>query len=244
MTPIYAIGDIHGQFELLDQALAWIEADGGAGAPLVFLGDLVDRGPDPGGVIDRLIAAQAAGRDWTVIKGNHDRMFARFLLDGTVHDDQIKSGLSWLHPRLGGAATLAAYGVEDAGVRPLAPVLTEAQAAVPQVHIDFLNALPLLHETGDLLFVHAGIRPGVALAEQVEDDLLWIRADFLDHAGAHPWLVVHGHTALDYPRHHGNRINLDGGAGYGRPIYPAVFDDGDCWLLTETGRVPLMATDL
>lgn len=243
MTPIYAIGDIHGQSGFLDQALHWIEADGGCDARIVFLGDLVDRGPDPGGVLDRLIDGQARGRDWTVIRGNHDRMFSRFLADGRVYDDQVKSGLPWLHPRLGGAQTLSAYGVENAAERPLEDVLTEARAAVPSAHRAFVDSLPLHHEADALLFVHAGIRPDVALAEQVEDDLLWIRAEFLDHRAPHPWLVVHGHTALDHPQHHGNRVNLDGGAGYGRPIYPAVFEAGVCWLLSEAGRTPLRATD-
>jgi serine/threonine protein phosphatase 1 len=65
---------------------------------------------------------------------------------------------------------------------------------------------------------------------------MWIRDGFLDHAAPHPWLVVHGHTALDHPAHFGNRIDLDGGAGFGRPLWPAVFEGRDCWLLTETGR--------
>ncbi len=240
-NPIYAIGDIHGQSGFLDQALAWIHTDGGPDAKIVFLGDLVDRGPDPGGVLDRLISAQAIGRDWTVIKGNHDRMFTRFLGDGTVHDDEIKSGLDWLHPRLGGSQTLAAYGVPDASDRAIADVLAEARQAVPPTHLAFLNGLPLYHETDDLLFVHAGIRPGLTLSQQQENDLLWIRAAFLDHVEPHPWTVVHGHTALDYPQHHGNRVNLDGGAGYGRPIYPAVFEGTDCWLLNANGRTALTA---
>ena len=80
--PLYAIGDIHGQIELLEQALEWVNADGGPNARIVFLGDLVDRGPDSKGVIDRLMAGQADGLPWQVLMGNHDRMFARFLTDG------------------------------------------------------------------------------------------------------------------------------------------------------------------
>ncbi len=91
----------------------------------------------------------------------------------------------------------------------------------------------------DLLFVHAGIAPDVPLEQQVENDLVWIREPFLSHEGAHPWLVVHGHTALQRARHFGNRIDLDGGAAYGRPLVPAVFEGRECWLLEKSGRMAL-----
>lgn len=238
-APIYAIGDIHGQIGFLEQALDWIEADGGTDADIVFLGDLVDRGPNSRAVVELVSSAQAAGRNWTVVTGNHDRMFTRFLDDGALHDAQIKSGLDWFDRRLGGLGTLASYGVTDAGSRPFAEVLEEARAKVPEAHRAFLKGLPYYEERDELLFVHAGIRPGVPLAEQVEDDLIWIRADFLDDARPHPWLVVHGHTAIDIPCHHGNRVNLDGGAGYGRPLYPAVFEGPKAWMLDEGGRMSL-----
>ena len=96
-----------------------------------------------------------------------------------------------------------------------------------------------MHVTDDLIFVHAGLRPGIALADQVETDLVWIRQPFLEHDGDHGRLVVHGHTALDHPAHHGNRVNLDGGAGYFRPLHAAVFEGRQGWLLTERGRVPI-----
>ena len=91
-----------------------------------------------------------------------------------------------------------------------------------------------------VLFVHAGIRPGVALADQSQDDKLWIRGEFLDDRRPHPRLVVHGHTHVPAPEHHGNRVNLDSGAGYGHPLTTAVFEGRACWHLTETGRQPLM----
>lgn len=238
--PIYAIGDIHGQIDLLEAALALIDADGGAEAETVFLGDLVDRGPDARGVIRRLMEAQAEGRNWHVLKGNHDRMFTRFVGEAEEHDDRILSGLGWLNPRLGGLATLASYGVDVASDSSAFRLFTEARDAVPQAHLDYLRNLPLYLERGELLFVHAGIAPGVPLQDQVEDDLIWIRDPFLKYRGRHPWLVVHGHTALDMPFHFGNRVDLDGGAGYGRPIWPAVFEGSDCWLLTDGGRIPLV----
>ena len=234
--PIYAIPDIHGQDALLDEALDRIARDGGPDARIVFLGDLVDRGPDSRAVIERLMGGQAGGRPWTVLRGNHDQMFLDFLDTASLHSPRVASGLPWLNPRLGGDATLASYGITTPDP---AKALAEARSIVPKAHRDWLATLPLWSEAGPLLFVHAGIRPGVPLDRQDPDDLMWIRAGFLDHPGPHPWLVVHGHTVLDHPTHFGNRIGLDGGAGYGRPLWAAVFEGRDGWLLTDTGRVPL-----
>ncbi len=236
---IYAIGDIHGQHDSMLGALDLIAADGGDGAEIVFLGDLVDRGPDSRRVIDHIMKGQAAGRRWHVMKGNHDRLFHGFVSTGFQFDPRIKSGLGWLNPRMGGAATLASYGLEGIGDPGAEADIQAAREAVPQAHLDFLGNLPLWHRHEDLLFVHAGVLPGVALEDQTEDDLIWIRDPFLNFRDPHPWLVVHGHTALDTPLHFGNRIDLDGGAGYGRPIHPAVFEGRDCWLLTGQGRIPL-----
>lgn len=234
--PIYAIPDIHGQDALLEEALARIERDGGPDARILFLGDLVDRGPDSRAVIDRILKGRAEGRPWTVLRGNHDQMFLDFLDTGSLQFNQIKSGLSWLDRRLGGAATLASYGVTE---KNDTAAWKAAQGAVPRAHRDFIAALPLWHEASDLLFVHAGIRPGVPLGDQTPDDLMWIREGFLEYRKPHPWLVVHGHTALDWPQYFGNRVDLDAGAGYGRPLWPAVFEGTNGWLLTESGRIAL-----
>lgn len=237
--PIYTVGDIHGQTQMLDRALDLIAADGGPDAPVVFLGDYTDRGPDSAGVLDRLIAGLAQDRPWTCLKGNHDRMFEWFMEDTPRHDPHLLVGYHWFHDRIGGIATMASYGVEVADRMRLEDLHGLAKAAVPQAHVDFLRGLDLCHETPDLLFVHAGIRPGIALQDQQERDLVWIREPFLSDPTAHPKLIVHGHTALDHPQHFGNRIDLDGGAGYDRPLHPAVFEGTDCWLLTDQGRVPL-----
>jgi len=182
---------------------------------------------------------QAAGKPWHVLKGNHDRMFARFVRGGVLHDPRTRTPLSWLHPRMGGITTLASYGVADANEMPMSAAFHAARAAVPQSHIDFIDQLPLYLERDSLLFVHAGIRPGVPLPQQSKDDLVWIRDPFLMTSETHPWLVVHGHTALDHPQHFGNRIDLDGGAGFGRPLHPAVLEGPKCWLLTDDGRQSL-----
>ena len=259
---IYAIGDIHGQKEMLDHNLALIEKDGGKDAHIVFLGDYTDRGLNSRAVIDTIMEGLAAGRNWTPIKGNHDQMFVNYIRDGNEHDERIAPGLSWVNPRLGGTNTLVSYGLvpDDAPVfdqpegdlERLVQMTIDGQvvtaeqyreraiAAVPQDHLDFLDTLPLTYETEDKIFVHAGLRAGVALADQDPQDLMWIREGFLETNHDFGKLVVHGHTAIDLPMHYGTRVNLDAGAGRGRTLIPAVFEGRACWTLTESGRVPLV----
>lgn len=238
MQPIYAVGDIHGQKTMLEDALARIDRDGGG--RVVFLGDYTDRGPDSCGVVELLRNGQNEGRDWITLKGNHDRMFEMFLRDHPANDDRLLVGYHWLHDRIGGIETLASYGVDvPDGIR-IYQVHAQARDAVPRDHLTFLAGLPPYHLENKILFVHAGIRPGVPLEQQSENDLIWIRHEFLDDPHPHPWLVVHGHTPGRVAEHFGNRINLDAGAGYGRPLATAVFEGQECWLLTERGRVPLI----
>ncbi|MBB5720600.1 serine/threonine protein phosphatase 1 [Loktanella ponticola] len=257
---IYAIGDIHGQIEMLDHALDLITQDGGPDADIVFLGDYTDRGLNSCAVIDRLIDGKASGKNWRFIKGNHDRMFTNFVTMGKQHDPLIAPGLNYLNPRIGGTNAIASYGVTgepifaahtrgeleillhfqtDQGALTPDQLQQETAKAVPAAHVDFVNNLPLWIETDDLIFVHAGIRPGVAMADQDPEDLLWIREGFLEDTTDHGKLIVHGHTALDAPTHFGNRIDLDAGAGRGGALIPAVFDGRECHILTDNGRVPL-----
>jgi serine/threonine protein phosphatase 1 len=240
----YAIGDIHGHLDLLRDAHDKIARDrlrtGDRDAPVIHLGDLVDRGPDSRGVIEYLRTGQDGGEPWVVLKGNHDRMFAGFLADPSWQDPGLRSDLSWLHPRLGGAATLASYGVRAAGDRPLAPVHAEAVAAVPQAHREFLAGLPTWRQRGDVVLVHAGIRPGTPMEMQAETDLVWIRKGFLEETRDLGVLVVHGHTALDMPKHYGNRVNIDSGAAYGGLLTTIVVEGRDVWTLEDQGRVPLL----
>lgn len=240
----YAIGDIHGQLDLLRKAHAWILADrarvGDAEAPVVHLGDLVDRGPDSAGVIDFLMGGQMAGQNWVVLKGNHDRMFVGFLDDPQARDPGLRSQYSYLHPAIGGGATLKSYGVANPADRPLAPVHAEAVDRVPPAHRAFLAGLPTWFQRGAALFVHAGIRPGIALDDQDETDLLWIRGPFHDHIQPHPWLVVHGHTAIESARHYGNRVNIDTRAAYGGPLTVVVIEGDSVFLLGPDERSPLL----
>lgn len=243
--PIYAIGDIHGHLPLLEAAHALIAADAarhGPG-PVVHVGDLVDRGPDSRGVIGFLMDEMAAGADWHVLKGNHDRMFLRFLDDPHAPEPGLRADLSWLHPRLGGGPTLASFGVHAPADRPVGAVHADALDAVPPAMRDWLAARPAQLAFGDCLFVHAGIRPGVAFADQTETDLVWIREPFLSDPRDHGALIVHGHTALDMATHYGNRLNLDSGAAYGGPLSAVAIEGRDAFLLTLEGRVALPLTE-
>ncbi|MCB1339285.1 MAG: metallophosphoesterase [Maritimibacter sp.] len=238
---VYAIGDVHGYRAELERAHALIAADrarvGDAGAPVVHIGDLCDRGPDTRGVIDFLLAGLAVGETWITLMGNHDRMFAWFLEQPPRHDPHLIVGWSWLHENLGGLQTLASYGVEVGPRERLKAVHARASVAVPEEHKRFVQSLPYAWETDAHVFVHAGIRPGVPLAEQDEEDLVWIRQEFHDDIRDHGKLVIHGHTPVEAVTHYGNRVNIDVGAGYGRPLVPVVIEGRDVWALTEAGRV-------
>lgn len=239
----YAIGDIHGYLDPLRVAHARIKADraacGDADAPVVHVGDLVDRGPDSAGVIGFLAQGIAAGRPWIVLRGNHDRMMTGFLDDESYRDPGMRAGLAWFDPRIGGAETLASYGVAEAATRPLPEVHDEARRKIPQAHRALLDAAQPWYLRGEVLFVHAGIRPGVDLRDQSEDDLIWIRAPFLDDPRDHGALVVHGHTPVDRATHFGNRVDIDSGVAFGGPLTAVVIEGREVFELTETGRVPL-----
>jgi serine/threonine protein phosphatase 1 len=238
----YAIGDIHGHLDLLRRVHDRIalDQDRYGVAPVVHIGDLVDRGPDSAGVIEYLRSGIRAGQDWVVIKGNHDKLFTGFLDDPAWLDPGLRPDMSWLHPRIGGAATLAAYGIRHAADRPIPHVHAAATAGVPPEHREFLTALPTSHVRGDAIFVHAGLRPGIPLADQSETDLVWIRQIFLEDPRDHGALVVHGHTAISQATHYGNRVNLDSGAAYGGPLSAVVIEGREAFELTASGRMRLI----
>lgn len=240
----YAIGDIHGHLAKLESAHALIASDrttvGDERSIVVHVGDLVDRGPDSPGVLDFLIDGKATGEPWIVLKGNHDRYLERFLAEGGVQDAALRSGLPWFDYRLGGAETMEAYGLKNIHGRRLSDLHEEAIKIVPGVHVEFLKSLPYYYKTNDVLFVHAGIRPGVGLEMQTEDDLVWIREPFLSDTRDHGQLVVHGHTPVEAVTHYGNRVDIDTGAGHGRALSAVVIEGKDVWNLTSKGRVPVI----
>lgn len=238
----YGIGDVHGHLEKLRQAHALIAEDrrrvGDAAAPVVHVGDLVDRGPDARGVIQYLIDGMHRGESWVTVLGNHDRMFLEFLTGRDMGED--RGVPDWLRPSLGGAATLASYGVARPFGRSAAEIRAEALARVPEAHRTFLAGLPLWYRAGEALFVHAGIRPGVPLEAQDEEDLVWIRAPFLFDTSDHGALIVHGHTPVEEATHYGNRLNIDTGAGFGLALSAVAVEGRRAWLLTQEGRVELV----
>lgn len=234
---VYAIGDIHGHLSLLrgvhDEIASDLSARPCNSHAVVHIGDYVDRGPDSPGVIEFLLEGAVRGEPWINLLGNHDRMFRLFLDQPGGRDPRLRAEYGWLSDRLGGRTTLAAYGVAmPADIHPDGAELHDAtQAVVPSAHRAFLTSLTLSWRWRGVLFVHAGVRPGVPLGEQSEDDLIWIRDEFHQSRADHGALIVHGHTPVSEVEDHGNRIAIDTGAAYGGPVSCVVFEGGGVRLL-------------
>jgi serine/threonine protein phosphatase 1 len=207
---VYAIGDIHGRVDLLDDLLTRIERDANEhpedqSRRLVFLGDYVDRGTASRAVIERLLQDPLPGFAKVFLMGNHERAMLDFLEGGS-------DGSAWRS--YGGIETLMSYGVQP--TRNSCDTLRMALAeALPEEHLSFLRACRLHYRSGDYVFVHAGVRPGLPLEAQDPLDLLWIREDFLEAREALSGrVVVHGHTVCKAPEDLPYRINVDTGAFY------------------------------
>jgi serine/threonine protein phosphatase 1 len=200
---VFAIGDLHGCPEELDVLLQHLGA--GPGDTLVFLGDYVDRGPRVRPLVERLLRLRQEGPATVFLRGNHEDMLLAYLgLPGRHASAYLANG---------GTATLASYGV-PAGVHGAA-----AAALVPPEHLRFFRELVLMHEHERFLFVHAGVRPGIELAQQDEEDLLWIREDFFTVRHDLPYTVIFGHTPqrearVALPFH----LGLDTGLVYGNKL--------------------------
>ena len=237
---LYAIGDVHGQIDRLHETLEWIEADrareGTRDAPLIQVGDLVDRGAASNAGVGFLRDLVASDPRVQVLKGNHDQMFTTWLETGDDSDAILRDDLTYFHHRIGGRSTLASYGITIRDTPN--DHLTEAREAVPQSHRTFLTERPLCAHHGDIFFAHAGILPGTALKHQCADDLTWIRQPFLEDTREHGALIVHGHTPVERVEHHGNRLAIDTGAAYGGPLSAVAIETGRrVYLLTPRGRV-------
>ena len=222
---VYAIGDIHGRLDLFERLLGMIRRDNATRTPahvqLVLLGDLIDRGPESAELVRRCMKFAEQTNQFVVLKGNHEAIMVE-----SLSGDFAALSL-WLE--FGGDAALSSWGIDAALIEEGASteLLRTARSLVPKKTLAWLRKLPLTWQSGDYLFVHAGIRPGVELAQQMEEDLLWIRGEFLGSDTDHACLVVHGHSISE----HGvvvrnNRIGIDTGA-YRTGILSALAIEGD-----------------
>ena len=197
---LYAIGDIHGSLESLERLMEKINPDLSRDR-LVFVGDYIDRGPRSRGVVDYIIRLRhlVPPGQITCLKGNHEAMFLDFLRGGPAEMFILN----------GGIATLEEYWGDDWVDRD------RENLALPPDHAQFYQDLELYYETPDYIFVHGGLKPGVPLAEQVEEDLLWIRGEFITSPEDFGRRVIFGHTPFKQPLLMPNKIGIDTGAVYG-----------------------------
>ncbi len=255
---IYAIGDIHGRADLLRDITAQVQSQAttqtnfqlspqsasqlapesrsprDSPAPtlrnlLIYLGDYVDRGPDSKAVIDFLLAGPPPGFEAIYLKGNHEEALLHFL-------EEPSFGEEWRH--YGGLETLQSYGVKNVTSRIAGEGFERArdefEELLPASHRTFLEGLEISATFGDYFFAHAGVRPGVSLDDQIEQDLLWIREDFVKWTGRFGKVVVHGHTITAEPELLPNRIGIDTGAYLSNTLSCVVLE-GDTRTVLQTG---------
>ena len=224
-TRIYAIGDLHGRLDLLDEMHDLIRGDAETAQPggrrlVVYLGDYIDRGPRSAEIIDRLLDNPMQPEFETVyLRGNHEDIMLGFLDFGT-------RGAPWF--RHGGRETLQSYGLAapDPAAEHDFPAARAALAErLPPAHRAFLDATKVMHREGDFLFAHAGIRPGVRIDKQDPNDFMWIRHEFMDSDAHFGVCVVHGHTIEARPAITDSRIGLDTGAYYTGVLSCAAIED-------------------
>ena len=230
----YVIGDIHGRLDLLEDILAKIHAElqhrPAEKTLLVFVGDLIDRGPASAHVIERLRTYKRPGIKTVFLLGNHEEVLLRII----AGDSALITKWRWF----GGSECLQSYGVEPGQFAHLTDdqALAVVRAAIPKEHVKFLESFIDSCRFGDYLFVHAGIRPGVELEQQSQNDLRWIREPFLLDQRDHGFVVVHGHTISEEVELFPNRIGIDTGA-YRSGILTALAIEGtERWLIDTSTR--------
>ncbi len=226
---VYAIGDIHGRNDLLQQLLDKIIKDDGerdgAESEIIFLGDLVDRGPDSAGVLDTAMQLKAELGNVRFLMGNHEEVY---LAAATGDEKSVR-----FFNRIGGRETILSYEISmkeyaELDISQLAQRIPEL---FPQKHIEFIAGFEDQIIVGDYAFVHAGIRPGVPLSEQRQKDLRWIREDFLSAQEAHEKVIVYGHTINDHFVETGTRIGIDTGAYYSNKLTALALQGSERWYL-------------
>ena len=230
----YAIGDIHGRLDLLDDLLRRVEEDIARRKPkktyIVFLGDFVDRGPDSAGVVERLRTWRPRHGRPIFLAGNHEEVLL------TILGGDASILPSWL--KFGGAECAQSYGIDVDALRRMEDdeAIEAIRAKVPRSHREFLANMADTFRFGDYLFVHAGIRPGLAVEDQDPHDLRWIREPFLGDAKEHGFIVVHGHTIVAEVDERPNRIAIDTGADHSGILTALGVEDRDRWLIATGSR--------
>ncbi len=222
-TRIYVIGDIHGRYDLLSGLQEKIKDDIQESANVskivrIFLGDYIDRGEQSRAVIDFFLREDDPNIESVYLKGNHEAILLKFLNDPSILS-------SWQN--FGGLETLHSYGValsclKESGGFEL--VRQQFLDLLPTEHLDFYNLLETSKVMGDYFFCHAGVRPGIRLEDQREEDLIWIREEFLDSNANYGKVIVHGHTPVNQPEIWKNRINIDTGAYLSNKLTCLVLD--------------------
>jgi serine/threonine protein phosphatase 1 len=229
---LYIVGDIHGCLTLLEGALERIDAHAAthemADLKLVLLGDYVDRGPQSAQVLNRLYALQKDVPDKVVcLMGNHEKMMLDFI------DDPAGRGLNWLE--FGGADTLASYGIQvpskKSDIEGLTQASIELEAAMPADLQDWLRALPLIFQSGNIACVHAAMDPDKPSGDQSSRVLLWGHRDFMTNGRNDDLWVVHGHTVVKSAYCQNSRIALDTGAYQSGQLSVAAVSTGQCTFL-------------
>jgi serine/threonine protein phosphatase 1 len=226
---IYAIGDIHGRNDLLLQLLDKIRRDDSqrdqAECEIIFLGDLVDRGPDSAGVLDTVMQLKAENAKVRFLMGNHEEVY---LAAATGDEKSVR-----FFNRIGGRETILSYDISmkeyiELEMPQLARRLPDL---FPRKHIDFVASFEDQIVIGDYAFVHAGVRPGVPLSDQRQKDLRWIREDFLSAQEAYEKIIVYGHTINDDVVETGTRIGIDTGAYYSDKLTALALQGSERWYL-------------
>jgi len=236
---IYAVGDIHGRLDLLNELLARIGDDMSSRPATrsvsIFLGDYIDRGPSSRETIDRLIA-HAEANESVFLKGNHEQIAISCLRDRGLFE-------RWM--RLGGRETLMSYGITLAALsddKQIVRLQAAFHEALPQSHFRFFRDLQSSYTCGDYFFAHAGVKPDIPLSRQKESDLLWIRQEFLSSYDDFGKIVIHGHTPTRGIQVEPNRVNIDTGAFATGRLTCLVIDEASLSVIDTSGYADKQTT--
>ena len=233
-TIVYAVGDIHGRSDLLEEMQRGIAAHTALRSAkrklIVYLGDYVSRGINARAVVDLVRLHRPRGFEIVALKGNHEDLLLRFL------DGDLDAGRHWFE--YDGLDTLAHYGLQFEIGRGFDALRAVFREALPPEHLAFFRSLLVSHTEGDYRFVHAGVLPSVPLRVQTDHDQMWIRRPFLESVLDHGAVIVHGHCVTPEPQVRRNRIGIDTGA-YKSGILTCVVLEGAAraFLQTVPGRV-------